>query len=201
VIYAFALTALLIELTPGANMTWLAVLGATRGRGIALAAVAGVALGLAIAGLVAGFGLTAILIAVPALFTGLRWAGTLYLLYLAWDAWRDADQPSAQDQQSGWQAFQQGLISNVLNPKAYLFYAAMLPQFVDQAQSTSLQISYLSAVYVAIATAIHAAIAVLAGSAADWLQHSPQAVLVRRVLAAAIVCAAAWFFYSTRMMA
>jgi threonine/homoserine/homoserine lactone efflux protein len=200
-LYAFALTALLIELTPGPNMTWLAVLGASRGRSVALAAVAGIALGLASAGLVAGFGLTAILTEVPTLFTALRWAGTLYLLYLAWDAWRDSNQENTQDHQSGTQAFGQGLISNILNPKAYLFYAAMLPQFVDQSQPVSSQIFFLSAIYVAIATAIHAGIAILAGTAANWLQHSPQAILVRRILALAIVCAAAWFFYSTRMTA
>jgi threonine/homoserine/homoserine lactone efflux protein len=200
-LYAFALTALLIELTPGPNMTWLAVLGASRGRSVALAAVAGIALGLAIAGLVAGFGLTAILTEVPTLFTALRWTGTLYLLYLAWDAWRDSNQVNTQDHQSGTQAFGQGLISNILNPKAYLFYAAMLPHFVDQSRPVSSQIFFLSAIYVAIATAIHAGIAILAGTAANWLQHSPQAILVRRILALAIVCAAAWFFYSTRMTA
>jgi threonine/homoserine/homoserine lactone efflux protein len=198
---AFAVTALLIELTPGPNMTWLAVLGANRGRSIALAAVAGIALGLAIAGAVSGFGLTAILTGVPALFTGLRWAGTLYLLYLAWDAWRDSNHSEIQDHQSGAQAFQQGLISNILNPKAYLFYAAMLPQFIDQTQSVPSQIVLLSAIYVAIATATHAAIAILAGTAAGWLQHSPQAVLLRRVMALTIVGAAGWFFYSTRMTA
>lgn len=195
----FAITALLIELTPGPNMTWLAVLGANRGRSVALAAVAGIALGLTIAGAVAGFGLTTILTEVPALFTALRWAGTVYLLYLAWDAWRDSKHSGQQDHQSSMQAFQQGLISNILNPKAYLFYAAMLPPFIDQTQSAMPQIFILSAVYVAIATAIHAAIAILAGTAADWLQHSPQSILVRRAMALAIVCAAAWFFYSTRM--
>ena len=54
---AFLLASLLIELTPGPNMTWLAALGASRGRAAALAAVGGVALGLAFAGAVAGFGL------------------------------------------------------------------------------------------------------------------------------------------------
>jgi threonine/homoserine/homoserine lactone efflux protein len=198
-ILAFAITALLIEMTPGPNMTWLAVLGANRGRSIALAAVAGIALGLAIAGTVAGFGLTTILTEVPALFTALRWAGTLYLLYLAWDAWQNSNHSRPHDHQSGKQAFQQGLISNILNPKAYLFYAAMLPQFIDQTQPATSQIFFLSAIYVAIATTIHATIAILAGTAADWLQHSPQAKLVQRIMAIAIVCAAGWFFYSTRM--
>ena len=46
----FLAASLLIELTPGPNMAWLALLGASRGRLAALAAVAGVALGLSVAG-------------------------------------------------------------------------------------------------------------------------------------------------------
>ena len=85
---AFLLASLLIELTPGPNMTWLAALGASRGRTAALAAVAGIALGLAFAGAVAGIGLSALIASQPWLIDGLRWAGALYLLYLAYDAWR-----------------------------------------------------------------------------------------------------------------
>ena len=49
-------------------------------------------------------------------------------------------------------AFRQGLISNILNPKAYLFYAAMLPQFVSGEFSLGAEVALLSAVYVAVAT-------------------------------------------------
>lgn len=56
-IAAFALTSLVIELTPGPNMAWLALLSVERGRIAGLAATAGVALGLLLLGLAAGFGL------------------------------------------------------------------------------------------------------------------------------------------------
>jgi threonine/homoserine/homoserine lactone efflux protein len=195
----FVIASILIELTPGPNMTWLAVLGSTRGRTTALSAVAGICLGLAIAATIAGLGLTAVLYQVPQLFTILRWAGTLYLFYLAWDAWRDANVSSPDGSQSPYQAFTQGLVSNILNPKAYLFYAAMLPQFMDPIRDTTYQIIQLSAIYVAIATVIHAGIAVLSGGVAGWLQKSPQAVTVRKGLALLIAAAALWFFYSTKV--
>ncbi len=196
----FILASILIELTPGPNMTWLAVLGATRGRQTALAAVAGICLGLAIAATVAGLGLTALLYEVPQLFSILRWAGTLYLFYLAWDAWRDAAAPSVAGEQSPYQAFVQGLISNILNPKAYLFYAALLPQFIVPTRDATSQIIMLSAIYVVIATIIHAAIALLSGSIAEWLAKSPQAVTLRKSLAMLIAAAAVWFFYSTKVL-
>ena len=196
---SFIIASILIELTPGPNMTWLAVLGASNGRKPALAAVAGIMLGLAVAAIVAGIGLTTLLYEVPVLFDALRWAGTLYLFYLAWDAWRDADSAVTIEDGSPRRSFVQGLVSNILNPKAYLFYAAMLPQFIDPARDATQQIAFLSAIYVGIATAIHAGIALLAGTAADWLQTSPQARTIRKVLALAIAAAAIWFFASTRI--
>jgi threonine/homoserine/homoserine lactone efflux protein len=198
-LWSFLIASILIELTPGPNMTWLAVLGAARGRLPALSAVAGIALGLSVAAAIAGVGLTALFTKVPALFYALRWAGTLYLLYLAWEAWHDAAVPEKVNHQTSGQSFLQGLISNILNPKAYLFYAAVLPQFIDSTKSISQQIVLLSAIYVAVATSIHAIIAILAGSVAAWLHASPMAKTIRKTMATLIVLAAAWFFYSTQV--
>lgn len=178
-------------------MTWLAVLGASQGRKLALAAVAGICLGLATAALLAGLGLTALLFEFPQAYTALRWAGTLYLFYLAWEAWTDSYGCNDDQTSSVRAAFMQGIVSNILNPKAYLFYAAVLPQFIDNSGDIATQVGLLSVIYVAIATIIHAGIAVGAGSIADWLKASPQALALRRFMAALIAAAAIWFFYST----
>ncbi len=181
-------------------MSWIAVMGATRGHLVALAAVAGIGLGLAIAAVVAGAGLATLLTQFPQAYTMLRWAGTLYLFYLAWDAWRDADAIMADADGSKQQAFVQGLVSNILNPKAYLFYGAMLPQFLDETKSATSQVALLSAIYVVIATLIHVAIALASGSFANWLATSKQAITVRKTLALLIAAAAIWFFYATRVL-
>jgi threonine/homoserine/homoserine lactone efflux protein len=196
---SFVLASILIELTPGPNMTWLAVLGASRGRATALAAVAGIALGLAVAAAVAGLGLTTLLTEVPVLFQVLRWAGTLYLFYLAWDAWRDQDNTMEHTLATRAVAFRQGLISNILNPKAYLFYAAMLPQFISGTGSIALEVAILSAIYVVVATAIHTGIALLSGTMATFLETSPHAATLRKGLALLIAAAAVWFFYSMQV--
>lgn len=197
--WSFVLASILIELTPGPNMTWLAVLGAGRGRLTALAAVAGVALGLASAAVIAGLGLTAILLEFPVLFQVLRWAGTFYLFYLAWEAWRDSSAELDNTQATLGVAFRQGLISNVLNPKAYLFYAAMLPQFISGEGGLIWQVALLSAIYVAVATIIHGGIAILSGSLATFLETSPHAITIRKGLAILIALAAFWFFYATKV--
>jgi threonine/homoserine/homoserine lactone efflux protein len=193
----FLVACILIELTPGPNMTWLAVLGATRGRGAAIAAVAGIALGLALAGIVAGLGLTVLFDNFPSLLTALRYAGTIYILYLAYDAWTDSNTPDAIDTKPPISYFTQGFVSNALNPKAYLFYAAILPQFLTIIDHPHRQIALLTAVYVAVATIIHLTISLAAGSISGWLAHSTMVVRLRQALAIAIAITAFWFFFST----
>ena len=82
---AFVLTVTLIELTPGPNMGYLAVLAASAGRRAGLAATAGVAFGLLGIGIASSLGLAAIVAASNPLYEALRWA--LYLLWLAWQGW------------------------------------------------------------------------------------------------------------------
>ena len=75
VILPFLVALLLIELTPGPNMGWLALVAAGRGRIAGLAAVAGVTLGLTVWMLAATAGLTQALLRAPALYQGIRWPG------------------------------------------------------------------------------------------------------------------------------
>ena len=196
----FLAAAVLIELTPGPNMAWLALLGASRGRVAALAAVAGVTLGLSIAGAAAAFGVSALIGTTPWLFQALRWAGSLYLLYLAWDSWRDSTAPlKAQFDEPLRRYFGQGLLSNMLNPKAYLVFAAVLPQFVNPAQPLLTQLITLSALYVGVATVIHAAIALLAASFNRFFADQARARILGRVFALLLTAVAIWFFYATEM--
>jgi threonine/homoserine/homoserine lactone efflux protein len=197
---AFALTSFLIELTPGPNMAYLAVVAATEGRRPGFAAVAGVALGLSIIGIAAAYGLTAIINAEPVLFQGLRWAGVAYLLWLAWDGWRGADEHSdlAAAGSSLRLYFRRGLITNLLNPKAAVFYVAVLPTFLDQTGDLLRQTLILSLVYVAVATGIHAAIVALAGTARAFLTDEARIRVVQKTLAIALAMIAIWFAWKTR---
>ncbi len=196
----FLAASLLIELTPGPNMAWLALLGASRGRLAALAAVAGVALGLSVAGTAAAFGVSALIGTTPWLFRGLRWAGSLYLLYLAWDSWRASTAPpDTKFEEPLLRYFSQGLLSNMLNPKAYLVFAAVLPQFIDPAQPLLAQLITLTALYVGVATAVHAAIALLAGSSTRFFADPVWSRRLGRVFAVLLAAVAIWFFFATEL--
>lgn len=199
---AFALTALIMELTPGPNMAWLALLSVERGRLAGLAAVGGMALGLLLLGLAAGFGLGTLIAENRFAYELLRWGGIGFLVYLAWDSYRSSRQPPEQDDTGSRLPvfFRRALVTNLLNPKAALFYVTVLPNFTDPAQPAAWQSLTLTLVYVAIATTVHAAIA-LAGARLRPLFVTERA---RRLLGAGaavlLVGIAVWVAVTTRQL-
>lgn len=195
----FLLTAFLIELTPGPNMAWIALTGASVGKRAASAATAGIALGLTVVGMAAAFGLAELAQASPYLFALLRYAGAAYLFWLAWEAWSgqgDVSPGHAHDGNAG-QWFRHGLLLNLLNPKAALFFVAILPNYVDGKLPIMPQTLLLSIAYVAVATLIHLALALIAGRANGWFQQGRHAEYLRRVCAVLIAAVALWFLVST----
>lgn len=184
----FALAVLLIELTPGPNMAWLAGLAATEGRRTGLSAVAGVALGLLASGTLAALGLAAVLRAMPALWHMLRLAGAAMMGWMAIAAWRGAGKAAANGPAADGtrRAFVTGALINLLNPKAYMLFVVVAPQFLNGEVLTLGNALLLSLVSAAIATAIHCAI-VLAGSQAQaWLADSARTQWVQRGFAVII---------------
>jgi len=184
----FALTSMLIELTPGPNMAYLAIVGVSQGRKAGYAAVAGVALGLAIIGIAAALGLAAAINASPMLYQVLRWGGVIYLLWLAFDGWREASEEIEHAPLGSSNAlyFRRGLITNLLNPKAAVFYIAVLPGFVEPTGVVMTQTLLLSATYVAAATGIHFAIVTGAAALRPLLEDPRRSMIVRRGLSVAL---------------
>lgn len=182
-------------------MVYLAILSATEGRRAGLAATFGVALGLFIVGIAAALGLAAAIAGSAVLYQALRWAGILFLLWLAYDSWSDGDETSGAAnggrKVSLFGYFNRGLLTNLLNPKAGLFYVAVLPGFVDPTLHVVGQLVFLSVVYVAVATTIHLTIVGLAGAAQLLLQDPERNRFVRRVLALVLVGVVIWFWWST----
>ncbi|ATW04538.1 LysE family translocator [Sphingorhabdus sp. YGSMI21] len=197
---SFLLVVLLVELTPGPNMGWLALLSASEGRRAGFAATAGIGLGLAIVAAASALGLAQLAHASPLIFNLLRYAGAAFLLWLAWEAWsveREVSPSAVHRNGSAARYFRRGLIINLLNPKAALFFIAVLPVHVVQNGPVAMQTAQLSIAYVAIATLIHITIVLLAGRAHGWLTSGPYAGLVRRGFAIMLAAIAIWFFVDT----
>jgi threonine/homoserine/homoserine lactone efflux protein len=184
-------------------MAYLAVLSAREGRRAGFAATLGVALGLLIVGLAAALGLTAAIASSRQLYQGLRWAGVIYLLWLAWEGWRGEDETSpgkAAVDHAESKFFLRGLITNLLNPKAGMFYVAILPTFVDETRSLIVQAAVLSGVYVIVATAVHSTIVLLADAARPWLEDGRRSMMVRRGLSLLLAAIAVWLLAATRQI-
>lgn len=198
---AFAVTSTIIEVTPGPNMAYLAVLALSAGRRAGLVAVAGIALGLLCIGVAASAGLATVLSNSRIAYESLRWGGAIYLLWLAWEGWRDAPQDGfdSTEKRTPAKFFIKGLITNLLNPKAAIFYVMVFPSFIDDRQPLPGQTAILLGIYVTIASAIHVSVVMLA----DWvgaftIQASRGATLLRKFLAILLALIAVWFFVSAQ---
>lgn len=175
-------------------MAWLAGLAAVEGRRSGMAAVAGVALGLLLNGVLAALGLAALLSAAPSLWSVLRLAGAGMMLWLAWETWRSADETGdRQGDNTAGRSFAAGAMVNLLNPKAYLFFVVVAPQFLNGRALNLSNALILALVSSSVATAIHTAI-VLAGSRAQgWLSDPGRITVVRRVFAVLMIGVAGSF--------
>lgn len=135
---AFSAACLALAAIPGPDMIYLISRCLAQGPKAAFVSLGGITVAGAIHASAAAFGLSALFLMVPILYDVVRYAGAGYLLYLAWQALRlSSDQPMSQQRLvrlNYWALFRQGMLSNLLNPKAALFFIALFPQFL-QAES------------------------------------------------------------------
>ncbi len=192
----FAITCVLIELTPGPNMAYLIILSATSGRRAGLAATLGIAFGLILLGIAAAAGLARLVEQSPLLYHGLKWAGIVYFLFLAWETWKTPNPSAKTRTHPNKRFFIQGLITNLLNPKALLFYIAVLPNFIAPHQEVLTAGLMLTCLYVGIATSIHLGLVVVAG--VHKISHTTPSAQqkYRRFSAIALVGIALWLAWS-----
>ncbi|MXP25133.1 LysE family transporter [Altererythrobacter indicus] len=141
----FTLAAGLLVVTPGLDMALVLRTLAVEGPRQALAAAAGVVVGVLAWGLIVALGLGALLALSGTLYTILQYAGAAYLLWLGLGMVRaalksgegsDAAGPAlapAPSRSGNW--FRKGLLTNLLNPKMGVFYVSFLPQFIPAGAS------------------------------------------------------------------
>lgn len=187
-----AAIALGMVLTPGPNMIYLASRSISQGRTAGLVSLGGVALGFFVYLAAAAVGLAALFAAVPAAYDGVKVAGALYLAYLAWGMLRPGGSSPFQTRElvphSSRRLFTMGLVTNLLNPKIALMYAALIPQFVDPAAGSTLaQFVQLGLVQIAIAVSVNALIVLGASSASAFLAARPIAMQIQRVVSGSVL--------------
>jgi threonine/homoserine/homoserine lactone efflux protein len=134
VLATFAVTAIILALTPGPDMTYFLSKTVSQSRAAGFAALGGVSLGVVIHSILVAAGLSALLAASATAFTALKIVGALYLAYLAYDAIRHGSSFSLEGATKAEPLraiFVKGLLINLLNPKVIVFFVTFLPQFVS----------------------------------------------------------------------
>jgi threonine/homoserine/homoserine lactone efflux protein len=159
--------ALILLIVPGPNMAYVLASGAAQGWRGGLAAALGIGAVDLLFTLATALGAAAVITTYPAAFTMLRWSGAAYLLWLAWTSVRTARAPAAERPAAGdiGKVFLRGVLANIANPKAILFYLVFIPQFVDPARGAVLaQFVCFGAGLALVGTLFHAALGAIAAA-------------------------------------
>ena len=122
---AFNIAYLGVVASPGPAFVAVTRTALARGRADGLRCALGLGLGAVFWSLLAILGLTALFAVAPWAFWALKIGGALYLAWLAWSLWRNADTPIADGEPRGLGGIQLGILTNLANPKAVVFVAAI----------------------------------------------------------------------------
>jgi threonine/homoserine/homoserine lactone efflux protein len=183
----FALVCLGMVLTPGPNMIYLISRSISQGPAAGMVSLGGVALGFVFYMLCAAFGITALLFAVPYAYDALRFAGAIYLLWLAWQVIKPNGRSPFQVRElpvdSPRKLFTMGFVTSLLNPKIAMLYLALLPQFIDPSTGSVLAQSVVfGTIQIIISVSVNAMIALTAGSITFYLAARPMWLVAQRWL-------------------
>jgi threonine/homoserine/homoserine lactone efflux protein len=175
----FLITSLIVVLIPGTGVVFTVSTGLLHGTRAGVYASLGCTAGIVPHLLAAVLGLAAVLHASALAFQVLKFAGVLYLLYLAFATWRDksafAVDAAASHPAGPWHLVVKAFLLNILNPKLSIFFLAFLPQFVSpDAASPLLHMGVLSAVFMAMTFAVFAVYGALANLFRQAVIESPR---------------------------
>ncbi len=176
----FALLAAALIIVPGPNVLFVISQSLRQGRAAGLAAVVGGQLGEVVQVCAVAFGIGAVVEASAAVFTIIKLAGAGYLVFLGVQAIRHRRAlAEALGEPGGSRPVRRmlidGFVVGATNPKAIVFFVAVLPQFADRATGyVPLQMMLLGGVFIGIALISDSVWALVAGTVRGWLARSPR---------------------------
>ena len=176
----FLAAALVLALSPGPGMFYVAARSLAAGRREGVLSSLGTGVGGMAHVLAGALGVSALVLASAELFTLLKIAGALYLFWLGWRTFRGAGEALEITASRVTRPFREGVVVEALNPKTAAFFLAFLPQFVSpEAGSVLVQFAVLGTICVALNTAVDLVVALLAGRLRSGLFDRPG--LLRRL--------------------
>ncbi|HEY3732630.1 MAG TPA: LysE family translocator [Streptosporangiaceae bacterium] len=177
---AFALVSFALIVVPGPNVLFVVSRSLMLGRAAGVGTAVGGQIGVYTQVALVAFGVGALVERSMALFTAIKLAGAAYLIYLGVQAIRHRRSLRAAldgdiEAKSMRRIVRDGVAVGLSNPKSIVFFAAVLPQFVNRsAGHVPMQMLLLGAVFLTIAVLSDSAWAVAAGTVRGWLARSPR---------------------------
>ncbi|WP_371316634.1 LysE family translocator [Pseudomonas lundensis] len=192
----FAAACLLMVLTPGPNMVYLISRSICQGRKAGVTSLLGVVAGFFVHMLAAAIGLTAVFLAVPLAYEALKWAGALYLLWMAWQAVRPGARSPFEAREllpdAPSRLVLMGFLTSVLNPKVAMFYLSIFPQFISPEHgSLFIQSILLGLTQISVSFTVNLLIALFASGIAVWFVRNPLWLAVQRYVMGGVLAALA----------
>ena len=177
----FTLAALVIIVIPGPGVLFVVGRALSHGRRTAVATAAGHAAGNYVVAACVAVGLGSLLQHSAPVFTVVKLAGALYLVYIGVQAFRHrhalavALSAASAGEKEGWRALRDGVVVGVTNPKSYILFGAILPQFVSRAAGdVPLQMLLLASISVGLGLICDCAWGLAASTLRDWFARSPR---------------------------
>jgi threonine/homoserine/homoserine lactone efflux protein len=186
-LWEYLIATVLIILAPGPSVLFTIARAIAWGRVAAIATVIGNAFGMFLVSVLVAFGLGPLLQSSKLFYNGIQWAGGAYLIHLGYAAIA-ASRVDAQGMQktegnkpSFFTSLKNGFWVGVLNPKSIVFFAAILPQFVDQEKNNvTAQLLLLGAIFATIALISDGSYGLLAGTVRSWLAGDVKRLIFMR---------------------
>lgn len=193
-LWEYLIATILIILAPGPSVLFTIARAIAWGRASAVATVAGNAVGMFLVSVLVAIGLGPLLQRSHLFYNGVQWAGGLYLMYLGYGAIR-ASSLDAQGMQKTEEvkpslitSAKNGFWVGVLNPKSIVFFAAILPAFVDQGKNNvTQQLLLLGLIFCVIAFISDGSYGLLAGTARQWLSSDINRLIFMRRFGGAVM--------------
>jgi threonine/homoserine/homoserine lactone efflux protein len=177
----YIIAAMVIILAPGPSVLFVIARAIAWGRKTAVFTVAGNVTGAFVLSTFVAFGLGPILQSSDIAYIAVQWGGGLYLVYLGIDAIRHREVQAADMTNQGdvapsvRRSMRDGFWVGALNPKGLVFYAAVLPQFIDRERGhVTSQLILLGAIFSLLAFISDGSWGLLAGTARQWLATDPK---------------------------
>ena len=207
-LWEYLIATVLIILAPGPSVLFTIARAIAWGRLAAVATVIGNALGMFLVSVFVAVGLGPILQRSEILYNAIQWAGGGYLIYLGYSA-IVASKVDAQDMQSSggfkpsfFTSVKNGFWVGVLNPKSVVFFAAILPQFIDQEKNNiAAQLLLLGAIFALIALISDGTYGLLAGTVRQWLSGDLKRLVFMRSFGGVAMIALGFFTILSSLLA